>query len=424
MTNRRASKRPPTPRFYLAGKDIINVRFSYEGSRLSISTQERISPEDWDSKRMTPKTSLRGRHDLVKLKERLTVWENAIIDTFGRLGKESTPSAFKLEVLYAVGALDRPGDVPKSLLSYLQYYTDNYKSQIGKTRTSWGKFASLLTHLQEFESESDRPVDFNTIDWQFRDDFLKWMYAAPRSFAINNASKHLASLRHVMRDAFRRGVHGNRIFEDNSFGVKRVKTKNKVRLTVSELHKIEAYDLSDHPTLDKVRDLLIYASWTGLRVSDWYKVGRANFREIGDGLYIELATTKTKTKVLIPVVPQVEQIFDKYDYKLPKIVEQTFNRLVKQLCKSAIPESRFTRVYSNQGVRKEEQAFKYDFVSSHAGRRSFASNMYEATKNAYPIMQITGHTTEAMFHKYIDLKAEDLVQPLYGPAIRLATREP
>jgi integrase len=420
MAKRRSSYRPPTPRFFLANS-VVNVRFSYQGTRIAISTQERIDPKDWDAKRHTPKSSQRGRQDLVKLKQRLSGWEAAVISTFRRLGPDFSPQVFKQEVLYEVGAEDRPGDVPKQLLPYLRHFINSYKANKAKTRTSWGKFDSLHTHLNTYVKETGKVLDFNTVDWQFKEDFTEWMYAPPRSFSINNAAKLIATLKHVMRDAARKGVHGNRIIDDPSFGIQRVKTKNKVRLTVDELRTIEHYDFSDQPNLEQVRDLLIYASWTGLRVSDWHKVGRANLRELEGEVYIELATTKTKTKVLIPVVPQVERILDKYNYQLPKLVEQTFNRLVKQVCKLAIPESRFTRVYSEEGQRKEEQAYKHEFVSSHAGRRSFASNLYEATGQAYPIMQITGHSTEAMFHRYIDLKTEDVVRPLHSAAVRLAT---
>ncbi len=45
---------------------------------------------------------------------------------------------------------------------------------------------------------------------------------------------------------------------------------------------------------------------------------------------------------------------------------------------------------------------KYEFVSSHTARRSFATNEYMAKGlNVRDIMAITGHKTEKSFYKYI-----------------------
>ena len=89
-----------------------------------------------------------------------------------------------------------------------------------------------------------------------------------------------------------------------------------------------------------------------------------------------------------------------------------------------IPESCFTRVYSEAGQKKTEQAYKWVHVSSHAGRRSFASNMFEKVGSAYAIMQITGHESEKSFFTYIDLKRDKVAATLRTPALTLASWQP
>lgn len=423
MAKRLRNKRPPNPRFFLAG-GFVNMRFSYNGVRKSTTTGEYIETEDWDKKRQQPKSSLRGRQDLVKLKERLNKWDAAVRTAFREHGTDLTADEFMKEILYITGTLFRPGDGPKKLLPYLADFIEKRKKVPGKTRTSWGKFATLLNHLTAYEKETGNAVDFSTIDWKFLSGFTSYLYAAPREFAINNAAKMIGSLKTVLRDAYRKKVHTNRTYEDPAFNVRKMKTKNKVRLTVEELYVLQHHDFSDRPTFDQVRDLFIFAAWTGLRVSDWYKIGRANFKQKADGLFLELATTKTKTIVLIPVVPQVEAIFDKYDYKLPVFTDQHINRIIKDVCREAIPESRFTRTYSEAGQKKSEQAYKWEHVSSHAGRRSFASNMYEKVGSAFAIMQITGHESEQSFFTYIDLEREKVAATLRAPALTLASWRP
>ncbi len=46
---------------------------------------------------------------------------------------------------------------------------------------------------------------------------------------------------------------------------------------------------------------------------------------------------------------------------------------------------------------------KYDFITNHTARRSFATNMYLKKTPILSIMAITGHTTEDNFLKYIKI---------------------
>lgn len=237
-----------------------------------------IDPKDWDDKKQSPRSSLRGRNDLVKLKARMADWENAIIKLFRDVGPTMTKAEFKQELLYRMEVEERPGDLPKDFFGFLAAFVESRKQRPGATRTSWGKFASLQTHLLQFEKDNDIRLTWDEIDWQFKDDFTAWMYAPPRSFSINNASKMFDVLKTVMKDAFRKKVHSNRIQEDNTFAIGKVKTKNKIRLTVEELYQLEKYDFSERLNLERARDLMLFASWTGLRISDWWSIKRHNIR--------------------------------------------------------------------------------------------------------------------------------------------------
>jgi integrase len=386
---------------------------------MTFGTGEYAEPEEWDKKRQRVKVNLPGRHDLVKLDRRLEKWEKAVNDTYRTYKFDLSPTDFRKEIFYYVGVEQRPGELPKEFLPYLEHYIKEQKQQPNKTKSSWGKFASLLNRLREFSEETGYEITFENIDWSFKDAFGKWLYAPPRNYSINTASKMFESLRRIMKHARLRKVHDNRICEDRDFGIKRVKTKNKVRFTVAEIRKIESHNFRDDPRLDSVRDLLVFACWTGLRISDWERVGRENIREIDGAEYIELVMKKTKGPVFIPIVPPVSRILDKYDYELPKMEEPTFNKLVKVMCKEVLPDARFTRIYSQGGRRLEEVGYKWKSVTSHAGRRSFATNIYEVTKSAYPVMLITGHESERNFFTYIDMKGEEAAQLLHTPMLEL-----
>jgi hypothetical protein len=59
------------------------------------------------------------------------------------------------------------------------------------------------------------------------------------------------------------------------------------------------------------------------------------------------------------------------------------------------------RVRTVGGQRTEEVVKKYQLISSHTARRSFATNAYLAGISSLQIRKITGHTTEESFLHYI-----------------------
>jgi integrase len=59
---------------------------------------------------------------------------------------------------------------------------------------------------------------------------------------------------------------------------------------------------------------------------------------------------------------------------------------------------------------------KYELVTTHTARRSFATNAYRAGIPAGKIMQITGHKTEQDFFRYIKVSSIDNAMELQGHA--------
>jgi integrase len=62
----------------------------------------------------------------------------------------------------------------------------------------------------------------------------------------------------------------------------------------------------------------------------------------------------------------------------------------------------------SKGNRKIQYAMpKYQLITSHTARRSFATNAFFANVPNISIMQITGHTTEKAFMRYVRVSGED-----------------
>ena len=62
--------------------------------------------------------------------------------------------------------------------------------------------------------------------------------------------------------------------------------------------------------------------------------------------------------------------------------------------------------------RKTEGTYeKWKLVTSHIGRRSFATNFYGVIPTSY-LIYVTGHTTEKMFLTYIGKSNKDIALEL------------
>ena len=67
---------------------------------------------------------------------------------------------------------------------------------------------------------------------------------------------------------------------------------------------------------------------------------------------------------------------------------------------------------TSNGLRKVVGVYpKYELVTSHIGRRSFATNFYGTIPTTY-LIYITGHSSEAMFLNYIGKSNKDLAMEI------------
>ena len=193
-------------------------------------------------------------------------------------------------------------------------------------------------------------------------------------------------------------------------------TKENVLFTTlneEEIQTIFEHDFSDKPYLDNARNWLIIGVWTGARVGDLLNLTSNNVR---NG-FIEYTAQKTGQKIILPLHWQVKQILDNHNGNFPgQISSQRFNDYIKIVCEKTglideVQGSKLTEL--KKGVwRKQKNTFqKWELVSSHICRRSFATNHYGQLPTPV-IMAVTGHTTEKMFLKYIGKTAKDNAEAL------------
>ncbi len=199
-----------------------------------------------------------------------------------------------------------------------------------------------------------------------------------------------------------------------------------IYLTENEIDAIFEFDFSHSERLENARDNFIIGLRTGLRVSDFLRLEKADIQSEK----IHITTTKTKKAVVIAMHPQIKKILLKRGGEFPhKISSQRFNDYIKEVCQKVgfteiIEGARMVNKKDDKDffkdnktklkntMRKEYGKFpKYDLISSHICRRSFATNLYGKLDNL-TIMAITGHKTETQFLKYIKTTPTEYAQKL------------
>lgn len=209
-----------------------------------------------------------------------------------------------------------------------------------------------------------------------------------------------------LNEAKELGYHDNSAYLSKKFTIKKEEI-NHIYLNEEELELLYNLDLSNTPRLDRVRDSFLVGAYSGLRFSDYNKLEPKHFKKINGKDMIEIITTKTKQKLLIPVNSKVKSIIEKYSGRLPSLSNQKLNSYLKELGEIAGIDEPITTVKTKGFAKVEETCKKYELLSSHCARRSFATNAFKAGIPILAIRSITGHSTEASFLTYISCNQEE-----------------
>lgn len=309
----------------------------------------------------------------------------------------------------------RPKDITKprysddevSIVSFIRGYlnkshrSDRYKSM----------YRNTLNHLLGFcESKG---IDVNTlmtdhVGMEFCEDFIHYL-RADKSLMQNTVKGHHERLNAMLQKAMLYGYPVDNTYKEVSFQEEEV---SAVFLSMTEITRI--YYFENLTRFQKeIRDYFVIGCMTGLRYSDYSRLNETNFDRNAN--LIRIKTQKTGAVVSIPMHRFVREILQKYNYQPPKGRGiQYFNRAVKDICrKVGLDESiLWERTVGTEVVKKEVP--KYELISSHTARRSFATNMFLQNVPTYRIMLITGHKSESSFFKYIRVTREENASALQG----------
>ena len=396
----------------------IQLIIWHQNKQLKISTGKSIHPKFWN------KTEQQARlvRDFPEAKVFNQILgyikgtaEKCLIDLEKDLQRPPTASELKEAIITAINPDATPKDEPTGKPKFMELFAKFiHETETGERLGDKGERLSLLsvkkykttaTRLKEFSRKYY--LDFDTIDQNFYKKFLHFLNGY--GYKPNTIGKYIQVVKTFMQYATENGYNSNLFFQSKKFKTFS-ETGFSIYLSEEEISDLWSLDLSTNNRLEAVRDLFIVGCYTGLRYSDF---SRLNKSHINDGFF-RIKTLKTEQTVIIPVHPMIEDIMIKYD-GLPKAISnQKTNQYLKEITAMVPSLQNVVEVEQVEGGQKVTRKVpKYQLVTTHTGRRSFATNLYKkGLMTAFDIMQITGHKTEQAFLKYIKVTPEESAKRL------------
>lgn len=398
-------------KLYLKRRDsktetVVYARISYNGYQVKYYLPEKILPQFWnnDTQRARenkkfpefPEFNIRIANLVSKVKNIFRRYQNDNGDEI------PTPDILKQLLDSGIKGLHKKKEY--TFFSYLQEMIDlssqglrlNPKTGNPLSKNTPKIYTTVQNHLLEYRKLSKKNIDFNTIDLDFYNDYKN--YLIKKELYANTIGKHIQVIKLIMNECTDAGHNTNMAYKSKKFVVLREDAET-IYLNESELLKLQKLDLAHDLKLDKVRDMFLVGCHTGLRFSD-FSILKPN--QIKDG-FIETTQIKTGGAVVIPVHDVVKTILSKYNGNLPPAISnQKFNNYIKDVAKLVDEFKSVVSITSTKGgERVTISSMKYQLISTHTARRSFATNQFLAGLPSITIMAITGHKTEKAFLKYI-----------------------
>ena len=300
--------------------------------------------------------------------------------------------------------------IPSDLVSFFDYYINYRKNDLGKA--SLLKSNTIRDKLKEMQIFRKKTIYITDVNELFMNEFLD--YYKYKKYAHNTAQREFLFIKTVCKKAKFLGLEVSHQLDALTIKAKEVKN---IHLTFEELDKINNTEFKAVKTktaiytykeLVDAKDWLIISAYSGQRVSDFMRFSNDIIKVKDNRKFLEFTQQKTNTKMSISIHNKILEILEKRDFNFPdRINDQRYNLLLKEVCKQAEIDNIVFGGLMIENRNVYDKYPKYKLVSSHIGRRSFATNFYGILKTNQ-LKNMTGHKTEEMLLTYIGVANDDI----------------
>jgi integrase len=356
-------------------------------------TKWNVNPSDWSEIKGQYK-NLKDEH-FKKLNEDQEEWKNNLLKHFNnQIGNTEINSSWLKDFIHPPEK--KTSVLPTKLVDYFDYYSLHKKSSL---KASSHTKLNVNKHLiEKFQKQSKREYFIKDVDANFKLNFEA--FCRMNGYAQNTIARTIKFIKTICYHAQTNLIETSPQLKSIQIDTQKV---DKIFLSIKEIEQIEIADLKGMDAFLNARDWLLISCETGQRVSDFLRFTKEMIRFNNGKPLIEFTQVKTDKIMTVPLSKKVMEILQKYNGNFPrKISDQRYNEHIKNVCKIA----KLTQLVKGSIQNKETKMKisgiyeKWQLVTSHIGRRSFATNNYGRIPTSL-LIGATGHSTEKMFLEYI-----------------------
>lgn len=328
---------------------------------------------------------------------------------------------------------------PATHTSFFDYSEEFVKqAKENKGHEFANSFRTVLNKLREF----DPSLTFERIDKKFYREFVNWLQG--KGLSANYTGSMIRDLKRILNKASEDEINTSNTFQsfkimsEDVFNIylteeeiqriydvpitediiieiqkenkrKQLQKGNKIIDTNQEQHVMitKANINRQIEALNRARKLFVVGCWTGLRVENYLSIDPELQFDLEKG-FIHAIANKNGPKLKIPMHKLVRQIVERDGFPAT-ISQQKFNKQIKIIGMIAQINEKVIYSRTEGGRRVEYSKPKYELITTHTARRSFASNLLSWGIPKQFIMAVTGHTTEKSFNKYTQAIQKDIM---------------
>lgn len=385
-------------------------RFNEKDFVFGANTKFETTKDYWSKDHKRKSRDILLTNEQTRVNTELNKIENHILNAFNSVNPDAiTKEWLQTQIDNYYNPPQEAEALPTELTKYIDFYIEYRKHE--SKQTSIQKFKVIKNKIEDMQVLRKAPYLIKDVNDNFKNEFVN--YYKSKNYAQNTMQRELTFIKTFCRHARFLGLETHPQLDSLRLDSMKVE---KIYLTFDELEKIEKIEknkLSD--SLDNAKDWLIISCYCGQRVSDFMRFTADMMRIENGKKLIEFTQVKTGKIMTVPLHPKVIEILDKRGGAFPYVIsDQKYNDYIKTVCEIAeltqkVTGSKHLETAPKSGIFRKETGLyrKCDLITSHIGRRSFATNFYGKIPTTY-LIYVTGHSTEVMFLNYIGKSNKDL----------------
>ncbi|MGL5233188.1 MAG: phage integrase SAM-like domain-containing protein [Empedobacter falsenii] len=384
--------------FYLPSNgDVKNIHLSLIdltiNKKYTFKTSLSITPDQWDNEKQRPSNIYLKKYKKINKKlDKIKLQITEHIQFKRDLNK--IPLQKELSKKIKDVCINKEKQLPENaLLRFMENYISFRKDMI--CHSTYKRYMVFFRLLERFEGYTTKRLFVDTINSHFITEFIK--FGREEKYSDNTLYRTIHFVKTILNFAERKGIRTN----IREIEIRREKQqKTMTTLNEKEISTIKKTKIPNN--LKAAKDWLLISCYTGQRFSDFIGFNQEKLITINEKTCVKFIQQKTKKEIILPLHPIVMKILKRNNNCFPKPMDiQQYNKDIRQIAKIAGLNCHIRGKKRIDHRVKELLLEKWQLLSSHIGRRSFASNFYGKIPTPL-LMEATGHSTEQMFLKYIN----------------------